>query len=58
MLRGGKGAAFHVQPVAGILQPFSEQVVEVTSFSDMWGEYQDELVCRVGHLKFSGKKLG
>ena len=51
MLRRGKGAAFLVQPSSGMLQPFSEQLVEVTGFSDTWGEYKDILNCQVSKAR-------
>ena len=47
MLRQGRGASFTVHPAAGVLQPFSEEMIELTSFCDMWGEYTDKLICRV-----------
>ena len=47
MLRGGRGASFTVQPAAGVLEPFSEETIEVTSFCDMWGDYTDQLICNV-----------
>ena len=52
MLREGKGAAFIVSPASGVLQPFGEQVVEVTGFTDMWGDYSDRLVCKVNSNKY------
>ncbi|KAK7508441.1 hypothetical protein BaRGS_00000007 [Batillaria attramentaria] len=50
MLCQGLGAAFHLQPMSGTLQPFGEQVIEVTAYSDMWGSYTDNIVCKVGKL--------
>ena len=47
MLREGKGVAFTITPASGVLQPFGEQVIEVTGFSDMWGNYTDRLICKV-----------
>lgn len=47
VLRPGKGAAFMLEPSNGVLGPFGEQVVEITGYSDMWGEYLDTLNCRV-----------
>ncbi len=52
MLRGGRGAAFSVTPAAGVLEAFSAQALEVTCFSDMWGEYEDGLVCSVRLILF------
>ncbi|KAM8823094.1 deleted in lung and esophageal cancer protein 1 isoform 2-T2 [Spinachia spinachia] len=50
LLAHGKGAAFLVLPDAGMLGPFQTQTVDVTAFTDMWGEYRDHLACKVGHL--------
>lgn len=45
------GAAFLLQPSSGTLQPFGEQVIVVTSYSNMWGQYNDNIVSCVGDLK-------
>ncbi|KAK2147788.1 hypothetical protein LSH36_535g01010 [Paralvinella palmiformis] len=50
MLKDGRGAAFTVSPASGQLQPFCDQVIEVTSLSDMWGDYMDRLICKVEGL--------
>ncbi|XP_037612878.1 deleted in lung and esophageal cancer protein 1 [Sebastes umbrosus] len=47
----GKGAAFFVLPDAGTLGPFETQTVDVTAYTDMWGEYRDHLICKVGDLE-------
>ncbi|XP_044196282.1 deleted in lung and esophageal cancer protein 1 [Thunnus albacares] len=51
LLAHGKGAAFFVLPNTGTLGPFETQTVDVTAYSDMWGEYRDHLICRVGDLE-------
>ncbi|XP_077365596.1 deleted in lung and esophageal cancer protein 1 [Festucalex cinctus] len=51
LLANGKGAAFFIVPSAGTLEPFETQTVDVTAYSDMWGEYRDHLVCKVGDLE-------
>ncbi|KAF7213824.1 deleted in lung and esophageal cancer protein 1 isoform X2 [Nothobranchius furzeri] len=51
LLTHGKGAAFHVLPDSGLLGPFETRTVEVTAYTDMWGEYKDNLVCKVGDLE-------
>ncbi|CAL1533794.1 unnamed protein product [Lymnaea stagnalis] len=51
VLREGKGAAFVIQPVTGHLQPFGEQIIEVTAYNDMWGTYKDKLLIKVGDLE-------
>ncbi|XP_051267160.1 deleted in lung and esophageal cancer protein 1 [Dicentrarchus labrax] len=50
LLAHGKGAAFFVLPDTGMLGPFETQTVDVTAYTDMWGEYRDHLICRVGDL--------
>lgn len=47
MLREGNGAAFLVFPACGEIRPFQEEIIEVTGFSDMWGEYNDNMVVKV-----------
>ncbi|XP_064614552.1 LOW QUALITY PROTEIN: deleted in lung and esophageal cancer protein 1-like [Liolophura sinensis] len=51
MLREGNGAAFLVFPACGEIKPFQEEIIEVTGFSDMWGEYNDNMVVKVGDLE-------
>lgn len=47
LLAHGKGAAFFVLPDTGMLGPFETQTVDVTAYTDMWGEYRDHLICKV-----------
>ncbi|XP_028289337.1 deleted in lung and esophageal cancer protein 1 [Parambassis ranga] len=51
LLAQGKGAAFFVLPDTGTLGPFETQAVDVTAYTEMWGEYRDHLICKVGELK-------
>ncbi|XP_023263678.1 deleted in lung and esophageal cancer protein 1 [Seriola lalandi dorsalis] len=51
LLAHGKGAAFFVLPNTGTLGPFETQTVDVTAYTDMWGEYRDHLICKVGDLE-------
>ncbi|XP_028290255.1 deleted in lung and esophageal cancer protein 1 isoform X2 [Gouania willdenowi] len=51
LLAHGKGAAFLVQPPTGTLGPFQTQIVDVTAYNDLWGEYRDHLICKVGDLE-------
>ncbi|NXG51454.1 DLEC1 protein, partial [Psilopogon haemacephalus] len=51
LLSGGKGAAFHIQPSTGTLKAFQQLIIEITAYNNMWGEYQDDLVCKVGDLE-------
>lgn len=51
LLANGKGAAFFVLPGKGMLGPFETKTVEVTTYTDMWGEYTDNLICQVGDLE-------
>ncbi|XP_072911149.1 deleted in lung and esophageal cancer protein 1 [Hemitrygon akajei] len=45
-----KGAAFVLQPSTGILEPYQQQVIEITAYANMWGDYNDWLICRVAEL--------
>ena len=47
VLGEGLAAAFLLQPSTGTLQPFGEQIIEVTAYSDMWGKYSDNIICKV-----------
>ncbi|NWX44937.1 DLEC1 protein, partial [Steatornis caripensis] len=51
VLSHGKGVAFHIQPSTGTLKAFQQLIVEITAYNNMWGEYQDDLVCEVGDLQ-------
>ena len=50
ILSGGRGVAFHMNPSSGELAPFSEVIVEITAFADLWGFYSDLLQCHAGSL--------
>ena len=43
----GLGAAFVALPATGTLQPFGQEMIEITAYSDMWGSYTDELKIKV-----------
>lgn len=47
MLANGKGAAFFVSPHAGTLGPLETQTVNITAYTEMWGKYRDNLLCKV-----------
>ncbi|NXS00644.1 DLEC1 protein, partial [Oxylabes madagascariensis] len=51
LLSEGKGAAFHIQPSTGTLEAFQQLTIEIAAYNNMWGEYQDNLVCKVGDLQ-------
>ncbi|XP_068438348.1 deleted in lung and esophageal cancer protein 1 [Clinocottus analis] len=51
LLAHGKGAAFFVLPDTGVLGAFETLTVDVTAYTDMWGEYRDHLICKVGDLE-------
>ncbi|NXN13017.1 DLEC1 protein, partial [Indicator maculatus] len=51
LLSHGKGVAFHIQPSTGTLKAFQQLIIEITAYNNMWGEYQDDLVCQVGDLQ-------
>ena len=47
LLSQGKGASFVPSPATGVLSPFSEEIIEISAYSDMWGVYTDNLICQV-----------
>ncbi|XP_074623643.1 deleted in lung and esophageal cancer protein 1-like isoform X1 [Acropora palmata] len=51
ILHEGKGAAFVPSLASGELLPFGYQVIELTGYSDMWGEYKDSLHCKIEGLE-------
>ncbi|NXC99176.1 DLEC1 protein, partial [Certhia familiaris] len=51
LLSQGKGAAFYIQPSTGTLEAFQQLTIEIAAYNNMWGEYQDTLVCKVGDLQ-------
>uniref|UniRef100_A0A8C3QGP1 DLEC1 cilia and flagella associated protein n=1 Tax=Cyanoderma ruficeps TaxID=181631 RepID=A0A8C3QGP1_9PASS len=48
LLSEGRGAAFYIQPSTGTLEAFQQLTIEIAAYNNMWGEYQDNLVCKVG----------
>uniref|UniRef100_A0A8C5QKX5 DLEC1 cilia and flagella associated protein n=1 Tax=Leptobrachium leishanense TaxID=445787 RepID=A0A8C5QKX5_9ANUR len=50
ILSDGKGAAFVPRPRSGTLGAYQEVCIEVTAYSNMWGEYTDQLICTVGDI--------
>ncbi|XP_071803084.1 deleted in lung and esophageal cancer protein 1-like [Asterias amurensis] len=50
VLRDNRGVAFVVSPASGVLEPFSQLAVSVEAFSDMWGSYTENLICKVSDL--------
>ena len=34
-------------PATGVLSPFSEEIIEISAYSDMWGVYTDNFICQV-----------
>ncbi|NXP51531.1 DLEC1 protein, partial [Heliornis fulica] len=51
VLSHGKGVAFHIQPFTGTLKAFQKLTIEITAYNNMWGDYRDDLVCKVGDLQ-------
>ncbi|NXP25648.1 DLEC1 protein, partial [Scytalopus superciliaris] len=51
VLSQGKGVAFLIQPSTGILKAFQQLSIEIAAYNNMWGEYQDNFVCKVGDLQ-------
>ncbi|XP_061179869.1 deleted in lung and esophageal cancer protein 1-like isoform X2 [Saccostrea echinata] len=50
MLSQNLGAAFVPSPSTGTLMPFGEEIIDVTSFCDMWGKYSDIMTVKVGDM--------
>lgn len=50
LLREGRGACFLVTPSTTDLPPFSSVSLIVTAYSNMWGQYTDQLVCKVSRM--------
>lgn len=50
LLAHGKGVAFLVEPEKGTLGPFETVAINITAHSNMWGDYEDHLICKV-HAK-------
>lgn len=47
LLREGLGACFFIDTASAELLPFESKTIAITAYSDMWGEYKDELICEV-----------
>lgn len=52
LLREGRGACFFVAPSTTELPPFSSVTLTVTAYSNMWGQYTDQLICKVSQLLY------
>jgi hypothetical protein len=48
LLREGRGAAFHASPSHGVIEPFSEVRINLTSYNNLVGLYEDRFVCEIG----------
>lgn len=46
-MREGRGACFFIDTASAELLPFESKTIAITAYSDMWGEYKDELICEV-----------
>ncbi|XP_074841264.1 deleted in lung and esophageal cancer protein 1 [Carettochelys insculpta] len=51
LLSHGRGAAFRAEPSSGTLKAFQQLIIEITAYNNMWGEYHDDLICKVGDLQ-------
>ena len=47
LLCDGRGACFVVSPPMVALPPFSTTAISITAYSNMWGQYTDQLLCKV-----------
>lgn len=52
-----KGAAFLPIPSQGRIGPFEQIIIEVIAYMDMWGEYNDFLLCEVMICKFFSSEI-
>ncbi|XP_059520387.1 deleted in lung and esophageal cancer protein 1 isoform X2 [Myotis daubentonii] len=50
MLSHGKGASFFPHVSQGKLDAYQQLRVDITGCANMWGEYWDSLICKVGDL--------
>uniref|UniRef100_A0A4X2LA31 DLEC1 cilia and flagella associated protein n=1 Tax=Vombatus ursinus TaxID=29139 RepID=A0A4X2LA31_VOMUR len=48
LLSKEKGAAFFPHVSQGTLDAFQKLTVDITACSNMWGDYHDQLICKVG----------
>ncbi|KAJ3220391.1 Deleted in lung and esophageal cancer protein 1 [Dinochytrium kinnereticum] len=51
LLREGRGAAFHASPSHGVIEPFGEVRITLTSYNNLVGQYEDRFVCEVGNIR-------
>ncbi|XP_051833973.1 deleted in lung and esophageal cancer protein 1 [Antechinus flavipes] len=50
LLSHGKGAAFFPHTSRGTLGAFQKLTIDIAACSNMWGDYYDWLICKVGDL--------
>ncbi|XP_040145947.1 deleted in lung and esophageal cancer protein 1 isoform X2 [Ictidomys tridecemlineatus] len=50
MLSYGRGVAFFPHTSKGVLEAFQQLSIDITGCANMWGEYWDSLICKVGDL--------
>ncbi|XP_074140641.1 deleted in lung and esophageal cancer protein 1 [Sminthopsis crassicaudata] len=50
LLSHGKGAAFFPHISRGMLEAFQKLTIDILACSNMWGDYHDQLICKVGDL--------
>ncbi|KAJ3192156.1 Deleted in lung and esophageal cancer protein 1 [Irineochytrium annulatum] len=51
LLREGRGAAFHATPSYGVIEPFGEVRIDITSYNNLAGTYEDRFVCEIGAIR-------
>ena len=47
LLSDGRGACFTIEPSKCPLLAFESRKINITAYSDMWGQYTDQLICKV-----------
>ena len=50
ILQDGRGTAFEILPSVGILDAFETKIITITAFTDLWGDYKDNLICSIKGL--------
>ncbi|KAJ3119121.1 Deleted in lung and esophageal cancer protein 1 [Phlyctochytrium bullatum] len=48
LLREGRGVAFHTTPSHGVIEPFGEVRITLTSYNNLVGQYEDRFVVEIG----------
>ncbi|KAJ2995671.1 Deleted in lung and esophageal cancer protein 1 [Globomyces sp. JEL0801] len=59
ILSDGRGAAFHITPSTGSIEPWGEVEITMKSYNNLVGLYNDRLICQLGSvIKYLPIKMG